>query len=269
MFSSLRILQHQMKFERHTARVWLGIGMGMALCVHILVRVSAYSAARGEPVNVMEGFLYCVLEPQNMMLLSLGYLFLISDAPFVNEQTLQVVVRTQRRAWNTGCLLYIVAQACFYYLALLGFSMLLLGKHGYIGMAWSIPTVQASQNINVIISNFRVSFPYWEFIQENTVISAVALTLWGNILYSSMLGGILYLGNLGSRYSLGTWMAIVVHFSGYITRREWNGQWSLQTLSSPAENDNFCPFYIIFLVIALASYWRAKRMDYHIVDKDT
>lgn len=267
-FSTIRILRNQFKFETHTVRMWLGIGIGMSLCIRILLNVSAYSVARGEPVNIMEGFLYCVLEPQNSMLLSLGYLFLISDAPFVNERTLQIVVRTRKRTWNTGCLLYIFIQSCFYYLTLLGFSMLLLGKHGYLGRAWSIPTVQAAQNINVIISNFQVSFPYWKFIQENTVISAVILTMWGNILYTSVLGGILYLGNLGNTYSLGSWAAIIIHFSGYITRREWNGQWSLQVLASPAENDNFYPFYIIFIVITIVSYWQSGRMDYHIMDKD-
>ncbi|MDC7289318.1 hypothetical protein NXH76_16075 [Blautia schinkii] len=36
----------------------------------------------------------------------------------------------------------------------------------------------------------------------------------------------------------------------------------------PALNPNFYPFYIIFIVIAIVSYWRSGRMDYHIMDKD-
>lgn len=265
---SLKILCDHLRFELHTARVWLGMGMGMALCVQTLQGIIAFSAAKGEPLNIMEGFLYCILDPQNSMLIVLGYLFLISDAPFVNERTLQVVVRSLRKSWNTGCWLYIVLQACFYYAVVLGFSMILLRQCGYWGDAWSVPTVQVAKNINLMSFNYQVSFPFWDFMKENTVITGAILAWWGNVLYASMLGGILYLGNLGNRYSLGTWAAVALHFTGYITRKEWNSQWSLQCYASPAENGNFYPLYIILLLVILVSCWRVKRIDYHIMDKD-
>lgn len=264
----MKILKEQIRFEIRRARTWMGIAIGLALSIDIMRNLALYSASRQEPVNVLEGFLYCVLDPQNSMLFVLGYLFLISDAPFINERTLQVVVRARRRTWNTGCLFYIMAQAVLYYLVLLVWTMAQLAECGYMGKAWSIPTVQAAQNVNVIASNFEVSFPFLSFMQEHTVIGAVLLAMLGNILYAVILGIILYIGNLGNVASIGTWVAVVIHFTGYITRREWKWQWSLQSYASPADNGTFVPLYVILGILVVLSYMKVKNIDYHVIDKD-
>lgn len=268
MSNIISIVCHQFRYEKNTAKFWLGIGMGMAICANILALLLKYSQIRGEPINVMEGFLYCLLDPQNVMLTTLGYMFVISDAPFINEWTLQIAVRVQRKKWALGCIIYILLQAALYYLVIFLFSVCILQKNGYIGLSWSVPTVQAAQNVNVTISNFGISFPYWEFMKHNTVLKAVILTLWGNVLYSGMIGAILYLGNLNNNYALGTWMAMIVHLSAYIARRDWKWEWSLQIWASPAENRGFVPFYIILLVLAVISLYKIKKVDYQNLDKN-
>lgn len=265
---TVRLFLEQMRFERYTVRMWLGILLGLAMFMVQIRQFVEFVYVRGEPVNLLELFMYGVINPQNNMLVILGYLFLLSDAPFVNERTLQLVLRTSKKTWNSSCLLYIVAQAFLYYFVLLLFSMLFIQKYGYWGEIWSIPLTQAARQDILMIFQFNVSFPYWSFMQGHSVIQACGLTLTGSVLYASLLGIILYVGNLGGRYSVGTWLAVFVHFSGYITRKEWNPQWSLQSYASPAENGSFIPLLAGFALLACVSYILIKKMDYCVIDKD-
>lgn len=263
-----RLFLEQMRFEIHTVRMWLGIGIGLSMFIVQVRQFAEFVRLRGEPVNLLEFFLYGVVSPQSNMLIILGYLFLLSDAPFVNERTLQLVLKTSKKMWNSSCLLYIVLQAAFYYLAILFLSMIWGAGNGYFGESWSIPLAQAARQGTLMIFQFDVSFPYWTFMQEHSVLEACGLTFVGCILYASVLGCILYVGNLGNGYSAGTWAAVFVHFSGYIARKEWHPQWSLQSYASPAENGSFLPLLAGVVLLMCFSYIRVKRIDYHVMDKD-
>ena len=263
-----RLLREQFLFENRTCRMWLGIGMGVSLFFFSVQQFMEFVQLRGEPANIFDGFLYSATDPQSSMLIVLGYLFLLSDAPFVNERTLQLVIRTSRKIWNSSCIMYIGLMAFFYYGTILLLSMLLLAENGYWGESWSIPLSQVAQNGNLMIFRFSVSFPYWNFMQEYSPIHACALVFIGNCLYAFFMGCMLYLGNLGMKYSLGTWAVLFVHFSGYIARREWNPKWSLQSYSSPAENGNFFPLAVLAVAIVLISYIRVRNIDYQVLDKE-
>ena len=202
------------------------------------------------------------------MLVVLGYLFLMSNAPFIHERTGQLVMRTSRRIWGSSCLCYILVQAMIYYLFIFLFSILISQEYGYWGSSWSIPLSQTASQETIMIFQFQISFPYWQFMQEYTVIQAAILTYVGNVLYVCVLGMILYVFNLNNRVSLGTWIAVFVHFSGYITRKEWNPKWSLQSYASPAENGNIIPLAVIVVILGAISFFYVKKMDYCVIERD-
>lgn len=262
------LLREQIRVERYSLRMWIGLGLGIALFLIPMQQFMEFAKLRGEPVNVLDGFLYSVTDPQSSMLIVLGYLFMLSDAPFVNERTLQVVIRTSKKAWNSSCIIYIGLLAVFYYGMILLLSMLMLSENAYWGDSWSIPLVQAAKQGNLMIFRFSVSFPYWQFMQNYSPVYACFLVFEGNVLYAFLLGSILYVGNLGMKHSLGTWVALCVHFSGYIARKEWNPQWSLQSYASPAENGNVLPLAALIAIAIFISYFRVKNIDYHVMDKD-
>lgn len=268
VIKTLRLFIEQMRFELHTTRVWLGVTMGLALFLVPLEKFLSFTKFRNEPVNILDGFLYVALNPQQSMLIILGFLFLLSDAPFIHERTSQITIRTSKRIWNSSCLLYIFSQAVLYYLFLLIFSMLLLCRYGYWGEIWSLPITQIAKQDTLMISQFNTSFPYWEFMKDHSVFQACLLTFTGNVLYACMLGEVLYVLNLNTRFSIGTWAAVFLHFSGYITRKEFNPRWSLQDYASPATNNTFVPLFLLILLFTLLSYWYIKRMDYCIIDKE-
>ena len=146
-----QLLREQFRFEKRTCRMWLGIGMGVSLFFFSVQQFMEFVQLRGEPANILDGFLYSATDPQSSMLIVLGYLFLLSDAPFVNERTLQLVIRTSRKIWNSSCIMYIGLMAFFYYGTILLLSMLLLAENGYWGESWSIPLSQVAQNGNLMI----------------------------------------------------------------------------------------------------------------------
>ncbi|RHT12953.1 hypothetical protein DW836_09975 [Ruminococcus sp. AM34-9LB] len=264
----LRLVREYLRFEYGTVRVWLGIGIGLALFLIPLQQFTKFVRLRNEPVNLMEGFLYGILDPQQSMLVVLGYLFLISDAPFIYARTSQLIVRTSKRVWNSSGLFYILIQAAFYYLFLLSFSMFFLSRQGYLGDSWSIPLSQVARQEQVMLFQFQIYFPYWEFMKKYTVIQACFLAYLGNVLYAFVLGEILYVFNIKGRLSLGTWIAVFVHFSGYITRKEWKTELSLQAYASPAENGSFAPLLWLALLLCVFSYSYIRKIDYCVIEKE-
>lgn len=52
----LRLVREYLRFEYGTVRVWLGIGIGLALFLIPLQQFTKFVRLRNEPVNLMEGF---------------------------------------------------------------------------------------------------------------------------------------------------------------------------------------------------------------------
>lgn len=55
---ALKLLAEQMRFEYHTVRVWLGIGIGLTMFLISVQQFMEFVKLRGEPVNLMDCFLY-------------------------------------------------------------------------------------------------------------------------------------------------------------------------------------------------------------------
>jgi len=68
------------------------------------------------------------------MLEALGAVMLFCDAPFMNEGTPYLFVRTGRTAWLGGQILYIIAAAAIYQLFFVAAGILLLSPH----MIWTL-----------------------------------------------------------------------------------------------------------------------------------
>ena len=126
--------------ERSSKRVIMGFVLGIALFGYWLNNFMQYVWDTGEPINILEAFIVVEHYYKNILFLVLGWLLIISDAPFIKGNTYLTLCRSSRKRWNIAMLQYIMAQAFLYVTCIAAVSVIVSCSNGYVGNMWSSPT---------------------------------------------------------------------------------------------------------------------------------
>lgn len=216
-----RLCVYEFRVQLASARVWLGYLIGIVLVLRQTAEYLAYAAHFGEPVNVLEGFLIAGNTSNTVMFLVLGWLLLISAAPFVDSNTGYLIYRTKKRLWNRAVVLYLAVQAFIYYGILALASILFSARSGFLANVWSRPLVRLAGGGD--LSLYDVYFPFQEFIHKFSVVSSFFQTWLLLFCYALLLGLFLYVFSLLSGQLTGVTAAFLFHFLGYETMKEGLG----------------------------------------------
>ncbi len=81
--------------EWHNKRVIMGFLLGIALFGYWLSLFFQYALDIGEPVNVLEAFIVVEHHHKSILFLVVGWLLMISDAPFVKKKYISVIMQEQ------------------------------------------------------------------------------------------------------------------------------------------------------------------------------
>lgn len=87
--------------------------------------IDAFAGGAGVKTNPLI-FPFYSSDPVKQLILLAGVIFLFSDAPFINKNQPYVIIRSKRRAWVMGQILYVVIASAIYFLILMGVSILIL-----------------------------------------------------------------------------------------------------------------------------------------------
>ena len=94
--------------EQHNKRVIMGFILGITLFGYWLNLFLQYALDTGEPVNVLEAFVVVEHHHKSILFLVVGWLLMISDAPFIKKNTYLLLCRSSRK--QLGC-----SHAAIYY----------------------------------------------------------------------------------------------------------------------------------------------------------
>lgn len=83
--------------ERHNKRVIMGFLLGIALFGYWLNLFLQYAREIGEPVNILEAFIVVEHHHKSILFLILGWLLIVSDAPFIKRNTYLMLYRSSRK----------------------------------------------------------------------------------------------------------------------------------------------------------------------------
>ena len=212
----LKICVYQFKIQMGSKRVWIGYLLGIVIIMKQSFGYFVYADSLKQPVNVLEAFVIAGNNYNTAMFLVLGWLLVISEAPFANSNSLNLIYRTNKKNWNTAMTLYIFCQAIIYYSLLAGCTMLFSAKNGFFSNIWSSPLIELTENVNKI-TEFNVYFPYRSFIKKISVFQAFLYTWILCFLYGLILGLFLYTFNLFSNQIVAVFL---FHFLGYEIMKE-------------------------------------------------
>lgn len=257
--------------ERHNKRVIMGFLLGIALFGYWLNLFLQYAREIGEPVNILEAFIVVEHHHKSILFLILGWLLIVSDAPFIKRNTYLMLYRSSRKKWNMAMLQYIIIQAFLYVAGIAVVSVAASTLFGFYGNLWSSPVYNlAMDTANHLGVKYNISFPWANLMKAMTVPQAFVVTFVFLYLYLVFLGFLLYGCNLLLKEIYGVLIVFGIQISGYLLQQEGIEQLSLMAKSIPGYSIDgnggqwniIILFCAMILVLAFLSLWLIDRVDF-------
>ncbi len=257
--------------EWHNKRVIMGFLLGIALFGYWLSLFFQYALDIGEPVNVLEAFIVVEHHHKSILFLVVGWLLMISDAPFVKKNTYLSLYRSSRKKWNAAMLQYIMIQAFLYVAGIAAVSVSVSTLLGFWGNMWSSPVYHLAMDTgNQLGVKYNITFPWVNVMRAMTVPQAFLLTFVFLFLYLAWIGFLLYVCNLLLKEIYGILIVFGIQISGYLFQQEGFSYVSLMAKAIPGYAIDgtggqwkvvilFCALLLIF---ALISLWLIGRVDF-------
>ena len=257
--------------EQHNKQVIMGFILGIALFGYWLNLFLQYALDIGEPVNVLEAFIVVEHHHKSILFLVVGWLLIISDAPFIKKNTYLSLCRSSRKKWDAAILQYIMIQAFLYVASITAVSVTVSALLGFWGNMWSSPVYNLAMDTNNHLGvKYNISFPWVNVMQAMTVPQAFMITFIFLFLYLVLIGFLLYVCNLLLKEIYGILLVFSIQISEYLLQQEGVTYLSLMAKAIPgyAIDGNggqwkvVVLFCAIILVLALISLWLIGRVDF-------
>lgn len=275
----MKICTYEFRIQMFSKRVWLGYLLGIVIILHGSFSFSHYVQSYGETANILETFIVVGNSSSTSMFVVLGWLLIISEAPFVNNNVHFLISRTNRQNWNVAVLLYIFLQCAIYYSMIAVSTIIFSICEGFGTNGWSAPLINLTEN--PYQSDITVSFPYATFIKEVSVFKAFGYTWVLGFLYGLSLGLILYVFSLFLNQVAGAAVTFFFHFLGYETMAEGLGiviKYSLFARSMPVLQigvdlgasivDTFMIYFLFLWILFYATNRIIKYIDLKEISDD-
>ena len=258
--------------EQHNKRVIMGFILGITLFGYWLNLFLQYALDTGEPVNVLEAFVVVEHHHKSILFLVVGWLLMISDAPFIKKNTYLLLCRSSRKQWDAAMLQYIMIQTFLYVASIVVVSVAVSILLGFWGNMWSSPVYHLAMDTNNYLGvKYNISFPWVNIMQTMTVPQAFMITFVFLFLYLVLIGFLLYVCNLLLKEIYGILTVFGIQISGYLLQQEGVTYLSLMAKAIPgyAVDGNggqwkvVVLFCAVILILAFVSLWLIGRVDFN------
>ncbi len=122
---------------KRSPRVWMTFVLAFVLCLMLSGQMIDYAQRYELSVQILEPFIWTYGDADSVMLSSLLLLLLFADMPFVNQSTPYCLIRTRRKIWLAGQVIYVITATVLYNLFLLLALAVMSAPFAYWGNVWS------------------------------------------------------------------------------------------------------------------------------------
>lgn len=211
-------------------RVLIGYLIGITIA---LKGAYSYMGFAGERVfQIFEPYLSNFTSIGQITFMLVGFIIIISDAPFVNNRSTLALYRSSRGQWFYGMSIYIFIHSFLYFCTGLVASSLLVMRQGYVNNIWSNMMKQlVKAPSEEAIVKWKLSPPKAPIINQYLPVQALIHTMVLLLLYSVIIAIIIFLFNAVFNRAIGTATAGAVHIIGFMMAFDGMvgafSQWSL------------------------------------------
>lgn len=169
---------------RRNPRILVTFALAFVLCFLLSDKAVRFAVEHNTTMQAFEAFIWTFGDSDSILLSSLLLVLLFADMPFLSSGTPFFLVRTNRRTWITGQMLYTSAATTVYLLFILFSTALICERQSYLANMWS-PTAAilgysgAGQQVALpaLVKTLEMSWPYPVTLTIFSLMLGYALTL--------------------------------------------------------------------------------------------
>lgn len=122
---------------RKNPRIFLTFALGFVLCFLLSDKAVRFAQHQETVLQLVEAFVWTFGDANNILISSLLLVLLFSDMPFISSATPFFLMRTSRRAWLAGQILYVFLATALYLVFVLVSTCVLCAQNAFAGNQWS------------------------------------------------------------------------------------------------------------------------------------
>lgn len=167
MREAFAIAIYNFRLWRRNPRILITFALTFILCFLLSDKVVRFAEDHKTTMQLVEAFIWSFGDSNSILLSSVLLVMLFADMPFLSSGTPFYLVRTSRRVWITGQVIYTIAATAVYLLFILGSTILLCMRLSFPANMWS-PTAailgytNAGERLAVpaLVKTLEMSWPY-------------------------------------------------------------------------------------------------------------
>lgn len=118
-------------------RIFIVFSMALVLCFLLSDKAVQFAIEQGTTMQLVEAFVWTFGDSTSILLTSLLLILLFADMPFITMGTPFFLMRTSRKVWLTGQILYIVLATALYMVFILTATCVMCARISFVGNQWS------------------------------------------------------------------------------------------------------------------------------------
>ena len=167
MREAIAIARYNFRLWHRNPRIIITFALTFILCFLLSDKVVRFAQEHNTTMQLVEAFIWSFGDSNSILLSSVLLVMLFADMPFLSSGTPFYLVRTSRRVWITGQVLYTIAATAVYLLFILASTVLLCMGQAFPANMWS-PTAailgytNAGERLAIptLVKTLEMSWPY-------------------------------------------------------------------------------------------------------------
>ena len=174
----MRQIKQVLSISGYNFRMWINnprilttFLLAFVLCFLLSEKAVSFSVEHNTTIQLVEVFIWSFGSSNSILLSSVLLVLLFADMPFLSSGTPFYLVRTDRRAWITGQVVYILAATTIYLTFVLASTVILSIQQSFAANMWS-PTAailgytNAGERVAIpaLVKTLEMSWPYQSMI---------------------------------------------------------------------------------------------------------
>lgn len=182
--------------------------LAFVFCFLLSDKVMQFAKAHDTYLQGMETFIWTFGDSQSVLIISLLLLLLFADMPNLACEVPYFMVRTDRKVWMLGQILYLIMATFVFMLFIFGSTIVLSAQRAFPANMWSdTAAVMGYSNIGeqiavpAFVKVLELTFPYQCTMHIFFLMTGYAVSMAGIILFlnlcktnGGMIGGVVYTG---------------------------------------------------------------------------
>lgn len=168
---SFSITGYNFRLWRGNPRILVTFLLAFILCFLLSDKAVTFAVEHNTTMQLVEVFIWNFGDSNSILLSSVLLVLLFADMPFLSSGTPFYLVRTDRRTWITGQVVYILAATTIYLIFVLASTVMLSIQQSFAANMWS-PTAailgytNAGERVAIpaLVKTLEMSWPYQSMI---------------------------------------------------------------------------------------------------------